>query len=90
MQVFRMSMIVLADNVADMTATCRLDRTVKCRHFWPTPDMSLSCKHKIDPNTTCLCQGWPIFNLFVFFYQSTYTQPAKNLYSTYVVLSTIR
>ena len=75
--------MILAGNVADMLATCRPDSLMLAL----LADMALS---QNDPDTTYLCWGWPTFTPFFFLCQSTYAQPAKNLYSTYVVLSTIQ
>ena len=49
-------------NVADMSATCRPDGQMSA-HF---ADMPLSWRHKIDPDTTFLCRGWPTFTPFFF------------------------
>jgi hypothetical protein len=44
---------VLAGNVADMSATCRPDSQMSAL----LADTALSCRHKIDPDTTFSCRG---------------------------------
>jgi hypothetical protein len=48
--------------VANMSATCWPDSQMLA-HF---ADMPLSWRHKIDPDTTFLCRGWPTFTPFFF------------------------
>jgi hypothetical protein len=55
-------MLPLAGIVADMSATCRPNSQMLA-HF---ADMPLLWRHKIDPNTTFLCRGWPTFTPFFF------------------------
>jgi hypothetical protein len=75
----------LAGNVANMSPTCRPDSQMSAL----LADMALPCRHKIDPDTTFSCRGWPTFTPFFFLYQSTCTQPAKNLYIRNLVYNTI-
>ena len=78
--------VLLAGNVPDMSATCRHDSQMSALL---ADIMALSCRHKIDPDTTFLCRGWPTFTPFFFLYQNMYTQPAKNLYIRSLVYNTI-
>jgi hypothetical protein len=68
-----------------MSATCWPDSQMSAL----LADMALLCQHKIDPDTTFSCWGWPTFTPFIFLYQSTYTKPAKNLYIRSLVYNTI-
>jgi hypothetical protein len=52
----------LAGNVADMSATCWPDSQMLAL----LADTALSCRHKTDPDTAFLCQGWPTFTPFFF------------------------
>jgi hypothetical protein len=58
----------LAGNVADMSATCRPDSQMSAL----LADTAELCRHKIDPDTTFSCRGWPTFTPFFFLYQSMY------------------
>jgi hypothetical protein len=71
-----------------MSPTCRrhVGPTAKCRHFLPTQPCHADTK--LIPTQHFLVRDGQHLPFF-FLYQSTYTQPAKNLYSTYVVLSKI-
>ena len=71
-----------------MLPTCwrHVGPTAKCRHFLPTQPCHADTK--LIPTQHFLVRDGQHLPFF-FLYQSTYTQPAKNLYSTYVVLSTI-
>ena len=58
----------LSGNVADMSATCRPDSQMSAL----LADTALSCRRKIDPDTTFSCQGWPTCTPFFFLYQPEY------------------
>jgi hypothetical protein len=60
----------VAGNVANMSATCQPDSQMSAL----LADTALSCRHKIDPDTTFLCREWPTFTPFFFLYQSTYVR----------------
>jgi hypothetical protein len=42
-------------------------------------DTALSCRHKIDPDTTFSCQGWPTFTLLLFVPEYIHTTCQKPL-----------